>query len=703
MQKSSRFLVVVGLAASMLLASNAFALTCQQVRQLTAVYLKMHYSFNQFDDELSKRTLDFFIRSWDPGKLYFYKTDVAEFRSKYEKKLDDMVLAANCKAISDIINVYEKRFQERMKEVPGLIKAKHNFKKKEWIELDRKKTEFASNPADLKERWRKRIKFQLLQLKKTVEDIKKAQAKLNKRYQLAVERQNEQTTDRIYARFLNSFSSSLDPHSDYMSVEQLEDFRISTRLSLEGIGAVLRSEDGFTVIQSVVPGGAAWKNGKLKVDDKIIAVAQGKGTPVDVIDLDLRDVVKLIRGKGGTEVRLTVMREEKGKSQQIVFPINREKIQLTDRTAKGKTFTASVSEPGKKKARDLKIGVINLPSFYVDFEGQHNKLKNYRSSASDMQREIKRLRQENVDAVVLDLRTNGGGSLTESIKIAGLFFDKGPVVHIKESDGNFYPHSDKDGKTYYDGPLVVLISRQSASASEIFAGAIQDYGRGVIVGDSHTFGKGTVQNLNDIGRQLGATKVTISKFYRPSGSSTQLKGVASDITLPSLVDEIEIGEKHYDYALPWDVIKTGPHKKFNQVKPYTMALKKSSVARTAKDPAFKDIFDEIKEFQKNKAERTRVSLNEDAKENKKEEKKTAKKEEEERERQQKALVNDFDLDGDAHLQESVRVAADYVQLLNKRPLGKVKLPDVKVVKVAEVDKKKQQNKKGKKPPKAAHN
>ncbi len=582
-----------------------YALECVDIRQLTAVFNKVHYQFNVFDDELSSRTLDRFLRSWDPGKLYFYQKDIDDLEKEFSKKLDDLIASGKCNAIDSIVNLYTRRFKERSKKVASIINMKHDFNVDEYLEIDRKKIAFASNEAELDERWRKRIKLQLLQLDESLKDIQKAKDKVAKRYELAEKRLTEETKDNVFSTFLNSFAVALDPHSQYMSADELEDFRIQTRLSLEGIGAVLRSDDGFTVIQSLVPGGAAFKSGKVKVDDKIIAVAQEKGEPVDIIDMDLREVVKLIRGKGGSTVHLTVVRDAAGKTEQMIIPIVREKVQLTDRTAKSLAVEVMTKDVGAKTQRKLKVGVVDLPSFYIDFEGQHAKVDDFRSSAKDLEKEIKKVEASGIDALVVDLRKNGGGSLTESISIAGMFFDKGPVVQIRESDGRVYTQGDDDGKTLYRGPLVVLISRQSASASEIFAGAIQDHKRGLIVGDDHTFGKGTVQNLNDIGGKLGATKITISKFYRPSGSSTQLEGVLSDIVFPSLFSEIEIGEKFYDYALPWDNIQSTGFKTTDRVTPYLPALRTSSSQRIDKDKAFGAVKSEILEFQKNKDKRTK--------------------------------------------------------------------------------------------------
>ncbi|NBQ54136.1 MAG: tail-specific protease, partial [Proteobacteria bacterium] len=470
-----------------------------------------------------------------------------------------------------------------------------------------KKQSWATTSEEINERWRKRVKFQLLQLKESLGDIAKAQEKLTKRYKLGNKRQQEMTTDDVYSLFLASFATALDPHSGYLSAEELEDFRIQTRLSLEGIGAVLRSEDGFTTIQTLVPGGAAAQTGKVKVDDKIIAVSQGKEAPVDVIDMDLREVVKLIRGTRGTEVRLTLLRESKGKSVQHVVPIVRDKIQLTDRAAKSKVHKVELKEGGATP-RKISVGVITLPSFYMDFEGRQNRQSNFTSSSADMLRELKKMRDQKVDAVVVDLRSNGGGSLDEAINVAGLFTGKGPQVQIRGSEGKTFVQQYKDGAAAWDGPLAVIINRQSASASEIFAGAIQDYGRGLIIGGHHTFGKGTVQNLENLDDRLGAIKVTISKFYRPAGSSTQLRGVESDIVLPDIMDDLEIGEKHYDYALPWEKIEPSEFKSYGMTNGFIPALRTASHARMEKDPGFKKILADIKEYRDGEAIRNRVSL-----------------------------------------------------------------------------------------------
>ena len=661
----ARYLRSFFMAAGLFLVSqNASALTCSEVRQLTLLYFKMHFSFAKFTDDVSTRTLDNFIKSWDPGKLYFYQSDVDEFSKKFAGKLDDMIgRDMDCTPIDEVMNRYAQRFVERNKYVQKAIVEKHDFTVDEFLNVDRKNMSYPKSTEEVNDRWRKHIKFQLLTLKPSVDNnLDKAREKIKKRYELAAKRHNDLTKDRVYGVFLNAFAAALDPHSTYMPAEDLEDFRIRTRLSLEGIGASLQSEDGFTRVASLVKGGAAEKSGSLKINDKIIAVAQDKGEPVDVIDMDLQDVVKKIRGARGTTVKLSVMREESSGTRKLVVPIVREKIQLVDSQASSHVIDVTTVENGKPKA--MKVGLITLPSFYIDFEGRQKRLKNYRSSSNDTREQLKTLTSKGVDAVILDLRSNGGGGLDESISTAGLFFGAGPVVQVKAPNGDTETYTDPDEGTAYDGPLLVMINRHSASASEIFAGAIQDYNRGLVVGDSHTFGKGTVQNLSDLAPKLGAVKVTVNQFYRASGASTQLKGVESDIVLPSIIDELEVGEKYYDYALPYEEIKTAKFTKFNLIKPFVPELKKRSDIRIAKDTDFTKIKEEINKFRKNKEERNRVSLKE-----KKDEKDKDKKDKKDSDLED--ALNDsseFNLKDDVYLQETVRIAADYVQMLGKKKL-----------------------------------
>ena len=653
--------------------TSAYGLECKDVKQMINYYLRMHFSIHEFTPEISSRTLDNFVRYWDPGKVYFLEEDVTQFKSKFEKTLPSMIAKADCSAVDLIFAQYSKRFEERQAQITKLIDIRHDFKLDEHLTIDRKTLPYAKNASEINERWRKRIKFQHLNLMGSVDKDQTIREKLHKRYNLAAKRQKDLSTEDVYGIFMDAFSTSLDPHTDYFSPTQLEEFRINTRLSLEGIGALLRSEDGVTSIQSLVPGGAAHKAGLLKIDDKIVAVSQGTGTPVDVIDMDLKDVVKLIRGPGGTEVRLTVRRE----SKELIIPIIREKIQLKDRAAKSKTYQIQVEHA--KTPASYKVGVIDLPSFYMDFEGRQVNKDNFRSSSRDMAKEIEALKKEKIDCLIVDLRSNGGGSLDEAINVAGLFGGSAPVVQIKGSSTKPYV-SRFDGKSVYDGLLILLIDRQSASASEILAGAIKDYGRGILVGDSHTFGKGTVQNLNDLDPKLGAIKITISKFYRPSGSSTQLRGVDADIVLPSLFDHYEIGEKHYDFALPWEKVDPVKSPQFGMVKEYLSPLKLASMSRLKHDKKFQEINEAIDKYVKGKEDRMKVSLKEpDKKEKEKEEKEKKEREEKEKTMQKDDYGNYItSLDDDIYLQEALRISADYIRLSKKLQPGINKLKDLKL-------------------------
>ncbi len=658
-------------------SSTAFALDCKQVRLLTQYYFKMHFAYNEFNDELSKRSLDLFVKAWDPGKLYFLQSDIERFEKEYSTNIDNAVLAADCHFIDDIVSTYSQRFTDRQKGIDESILATHDFKIDEYMEVDQKKMPWAKAADELADRWRKRVKFQIMGVRETTTDEKKIRDKMNKRMAIVRKRHSETSSDEVMGIFLNAFASALDPHSDYMGPDELEDFRINTRLSLEGIGAVLRSEDGFTTIQSLVPGGAASQSGLIKKNDKIIAVAQGKGVPVDVVDMDLREVVKLIRGHHGTEVKLTITRDDKGLNTQLIVPLKRQKVQLTDKASKSQIKTVKVGLGAG--AKDIKIGVITLPSFYMDFEGRQNKEKNFKSSSADMLREIEAVKKGGASAIVLDLRNDGGGSLDEAVTISGLFIKNGPVVQIRDGDGSNKILEDKDPSVAWSGPLAVIVNRQSASASEIFAGAIQDYNRGLIIGNTHTFGKGTVQNLNDISDKLGAIKVTISKFYRPSGSSTQLRGVESDIVIPDILDEVEIGEKFYDYALPWEKIKNSDFNKLDEVGPFVKKLTEASAARVLTDEIFKQVREDVKTYQEKILERSRFSLKE-----KTEKEKLAEKEKLEArvgyanptDSEAADENEDVPLLDDAQLQESLRIAADYVVLKTGGSLLSSTIPEV---------------------------
>ena len=635
-------------------SSTGFSLTCPQIKDLINISLKAHLSFHEFNEELSQRTFENYIKTLDPGKLYLYESDVKGLADKYKNNIHKLIKARKCNFINDFINIYTLRFKEVNEKINELVDLKHDFSIDEYLELDRKKIGFAKNDKELKDRWRKRIKFQLLQLISTGIKEAKAKEKIKKRYYLLNKDFQEETLDTFYERFLVSFTTALDPHSEYLSNDELKDFRIATSLAMEGIGALLRSEDGFVTIVSLVPGGSASKSKKLKVEDKIVAVKQQNADPVDVIDMNLKDVVDKIRGPEGTTVTLTIVREEKGTTSKFDVTLKREKIKLEERKAKSRVISVDVESKEAKK-RSMKIGVLNLPSFYIDFEGQSRRSKDYTSSAHDVLQELNKLKAEGIEGLVVDLRANGGGSLTESIKIAGFFFKEAPVVQVKDGDGATNTYMDEDKGIVYEGPMSVLISRQSASASEIFAGAIRDLNRGIIIGDSHTFGKGTVQNLQDL-KKLGGIKITISSFYRPSGSSTQMKGVDSDVVIPSISDELDIGEKFYDYALPWDSIKSAKYQNFDMIKNYPSILSKLSEKRVKSDEAFKELLKDIEKQKKKKEDKYKISLKKD------QDIKTTDHDKDEDIEE----INDVRLENDPTLQESLRITADYTQLLQGR-------------------------------------
>ena len=644
-------------------AQNVWALDCSHLKGIVARYLKEHIKFKKFDDSLSQRTLENLFKFWDPSKYYLLQKDVDILRKRYSNRLDNQVdnyQSSKCKALDDIVNIYSLRFQKINSQIVKIITAKHDFTVDEYFVFNR--DSYAKDHQELSERWRKRIKFQLLQLKTSLGDLKKAQQKLSKRYQLIAKRHNELTTKDVYTRFLRAFAMALDPHSDYLPSEQLEDFQIRNRLSLEGIGAVLRSEEGFTTIQSLVPGGAAEKSGLLQANDKIINVAQAKGEAVDIIDMDLREVVKLIRGKPGTKVHLTILREHEKGTQRSTITIVREKIMLKDQEASAKIYQTRAT--GQK--RNYQIGVITLPSFYRDFNcmNSRNKSTNCKSSTKDVQTKIRELKK--IDALVLDLRRNPGGSLDEAISLTGLFITDGPVVQVKKTGQKTKVYSDDDKNIYYRGPLVVLIDRYSASASEIVAGAIQDHTRGLIVGGDHTFGKGSVQNLsvNDPYRGGGALKATISKFYLPAGASTQSSGVVSDIILPSIVNELEIGEKHNEYALEWERIKKLNYRTIDRTTPYLKQLAAASSSRLANDKSFKEITEGIAKYKKELENRTRISLKEKPQE-------TNSSSKVKKENDQLTIADD------AHLQETLRIASDYLRLLSEQKLSPVTIVEMK--------------------------
>ncbi|MFN0197247.1 MAG: carboxy terminal-processing peptidase, partial [Planctomycetaceae bacterium] len=424
----------------------------------------------------------------------------------------------------------------------------------------------------------------------------------------------KQTEDfEILEMYLNALAHCFDPHSSYMAPQTLEDFKISMNLQLDGIGAALRSEDGMTIVADIVPGGAAASDGRLKVSDKIVAVGQAEGDMVDIVEMKLSKVVRLIRGKRGTKVRLQVKKADT--SEIVDYELVRQKIELKSSEVKGEVIETSTRIEGTQ----ARIGVIHIPSFYRDFDGAQQGLDDFKSTARDVQKVLDDFSKQNIDAVIVDLRTNGGGALSEAIEVSGLFIEDGPVVQVKEQNGKIKSHDDVDPNISYAGPLIVLCNRLSASASEIFAGAIKDYNRGIIVGDQTTHGKGTVQNVMPVSQQRfqlfdaadrGALKLTINQFYRVNGDSTQNLGVTSDVALPSLIDHMDLGESFLDNALAFDKIEPAKFAALELTSPDIVSqLATSSQKRITGNEEFQKLQKDIARYLERKNRKT-ISLNE---------------------------------------------------------------------------------------------
>jgi carboxyl-terminal processing protease len=569
---------------------------------------------------ISERCMKTFLQSLDPMKMYFYQSDYDSFAA-YKDQLADRAQQGDISFAYTVFNTFLARIDERVKMIDSILKMNHDFNIDEELVTDKDAATYSKTPEEAFDRWRKRIKYDLLLLKAEKSDGKpdKSEGKtpeqrLAQRYHSFAKRMRQTDAEELLEMYLTSLTTAFDPHTTYMSPSSVENFKIMMQLKLEGIGASLQGVDGYTVVKKIIPGGAAEKEGHLKLDDKIIAVGEGEsGELVDVVDMKLNDVVKMIRGKPGTVVRLELTSVKDPKPHEI--KITRATIELKDSEARGEIFDAGRRSDGKP----YKIGVINLPSFYMDMDGARQGLPNYKSTTRDVHNILEGFKQKGVDAVVLDLRNNGGGSLTEAIKLTGLFIYDGPVVQVKDADGRVTPYTDPDPDIDWNGPLVVLISKFSASASEIFAGAIQDYSRGLIVGDKSTHGKGSVQSLLDLGEQLfrvpnapklGELKITMQQFYRPGGDSTQLRGVVSDIELPSLSSHLDVGEADLDYPLPFDQVPPQPFKKFDRVNPVlTDQLHRLSAARCAASEKFQKVERNIAHYKQQKAKKT-VTLNE---------------------------------------------------------------------------------------------
>lgn len=514
-----------------------------------------HYRKIQLNDSLSGVILDGFINNLDNNKTYFTTADLQSFE-KYRNKIDDFIRSEDVKVAYDIYAVFRKRFDERMKYVfSNLIDQPFDYSVEEEYETDRDKEPWCKNEQELNDVWRKLIKNQALSLKLAGKEQGEISKTLKERYERFNKNVTQFNSEDVFSLYMNTVTEAYDPHTNYFSPKAADLFKQSMSLSLEGIGAKLQTENDYTKVAEIIVGGPADKSNLIHVNDRIIGVGQGEdGQIVDVIGWRIDEVVKLIKGPKGTKVRLQIIPSVTGVTGPTkTIVIVRDKIKLEDQRAKKDI------KYYQKDGKNLKLGVITLPSFYMDFEAYQKGDPNYTSTTRDVQRLIKELQVEKIDGLVLDLRNNGGGSLTEAIDLTGLFIKDGPVVQVKNSANRIEVGADDDPAVVYNGPLVVMTNRFSASASEIFAGAIQDYHRGVVVGES-TFGKGTVQTVIDLSRfindeeQVGELKLTFQKFYRVTGSSTQNKGVTPDIKLPTALDPQQFGESASPSALPWDEI-----------------------------------------------------------------------------------------------------------------------------------------------------
>lgn len=564
-----------------------------------------HYRNQPFDDVMSGKMLDKYLESLDPAKAFFLQSDVDQFHKQYGTRLDDTLPKGDLQAGYEIFVSYFNRAHERLnwaiknlEDEDGFV---FDFSLDESIPVGRNSQRWAASEQDAEDMWRKRIKASLLSLMLADETEEKARDTLLHRYKNQLSRLEQENSVDVFETLINSLTLLYDPHTTYLSPRTLENFNINMSLSLEGIGAVLQVEDEHTKVVRLITGGPAAKQGELKPADKIVAVGQGEqGEMVDVVGWRLDDVVKLIRGKENTLVRLRVMPAETGGSTtHKEIKISRAKVKLEEQAAKKGVMNLSDGN------RVYKIGVINIPTFYMDFEAYRNRDPGYRSTTKDVYRLLKELEEENIDGLVVDLRNNGGGSLQEATTLTDLFIDQGSVVQIRQTSQTISRNYRSRHKAVYRGPLVVLTNRLTASASEIFAGAIQDYKRGLIVG-TQTFGKGTVQALTPV--HSGQLKITESKFYRVSGGSTQHRGVLPDVPFPFLVDADEVGESSYNTALPWDQIHPVPHDVYYNFDSILDDIVQRYEARKVQDPDLIFLSQQVELMNENKA-RTELSLN----------------------------------------------------------------------------------------------
>ncbi|QOW19334.1 carboxy terminal-processing peptidase [Lysobacter ciconiae] len=571
------------------------------------------YRPQPLDDALSADIYKRYLEALDGGKQFFTAADIAGF-DRYKTRLDDAIKSGKLEPGYAIFALYRQRVNERIRHARGLLKQDiFDFSGDEQFHYDRKKAPWAEDTAELDELWKQSVRNDWLRLKLAGKESKDIAKTLDKRYANLADNVAQLEGQDVFQTFLNSYTNAIDPHTSYFTPRSAENFNLSMSLSLEGIGAVLQKQDDIVAIREIVPGGPADKSGVLAPGDRVVAVGQGtSGNMEDVIGWRIDNVVEKIRGPKDSKVRLDVVPASAGlDSEPVRVVITRDKVRLEDQAAKSKVLEI----PGIGDAPAKHVGVIELPGFYQDFEGRRLNNGDYASATRDVAKLLVDMKKQGVDGVVLDLRNNGGGSLNEAIELTGLFIDQGPVVQVRESGGRVTVNGDDEPGVAWDGPLAVLVNRGSASASEIFAGAIQDYGRGLVIGEN-TFGKGTVQNLVDLDRwpggeeeRFGQVKLTVAQFFLPGGSSTQNKGVVPDIQFPASVDATEYGESTYDNALPWTRIAAVPHKVYGDFSHILGTLDKLHTARVANNLEFQWWREDVARFREESA-KTTISLNE---------------------------------------------------------------------------------------------
>jgi carboxyl-terminal processing protease len=650
--------------SALMISSSALAqgndLECRYLFAIESGFLSQHVKYSQRDAALQDRVVDQYIKRLDPTKVYLLQSDVDQIK-KSMGKIFDNIKGKDCSPLDEVQKILVNRVKERSDFAKKMLDKSYKFDNKVELVFDPDKKPFPKNTEEANDFLRKYVHFQISNYLATEMKMDEAKSNVIKNWDRTVKRILDTKQDDVYAGYLDSFARGLDPHSSFFSKDVLEDFEIQMSLSLEGIGATLSAQEGFTVVEALVPGGSAARSGQIQPQDKIIAVGQGeKGKMENVVEMDLRDVVRKIRGEKGTKVRLTILRKQGDGKRRFDVTLVRDKIKLEDEAA---SIIYQDKEVGGVKK---KIGIINFPSFYADSR------RGGRSSAADVKKLIAEARAQKVDGLVLDLSNNGGGSLEDAVKIAGLFFQTGNVVKqsSREEGKGEQTYKDSDSAVDWAGPLVVLTSRISASASEIVAGTLQDYKRAVVVGNDHTFGKGSVQSVMPIPQNLGALKVTVGMFFTPGGFSTQHRGVNSDIQLPGPYVTDDVGEKYLDYSLPEKKIegflsqdayvKEGAGAWFTVNTEWIKTLAEKSKVRVDKDPEFKKIEEELA---KTKAKGKTIKLTEVTKEKEKKDKAKAIKNASKTEKEKEYLKR-------PDIMEAANILADLIVLGNNKAVAK---------------------------------